>query len=63
MRKLAHIKYSDVDVSFPYVPISLVSSVVSVSLGGAEERDRVYRACLAVLCEIGKSPNVSVDLR
>ena len=40
--------------STPVVPRSLVASIVSVSLGGAEERDRVYRTCVAVLCELGE---------
>ena len=55
IRKLAHLKQKRAhDSREPIVPLSLVACVVSVSLGGAEERDRVYRTCLAVLCELGK---------
>ncbi|XP_076812453.1 rapamycin-insensitive companion of mTOR-like isoform X2 [Clavelina lepadiformis] len=53
IRKLAHLKQKRAhDSREPIVPLSLVACVVSVSLGGAEERDRVYRTCLAVLCEL-----------
>ncbi|XP_078485410.1 rapamycin-insensitive companion of mTOR isoform X2 [Ciona intestinalis] len=49
VRKVAHIKQRTNET---IVPLSLASCIVSVSLGGAEERDRVYRTCLAVLCEL-----------
>uniref|UniRef100_H2Y578 Rapamycin-insensitive companion of mTOR n=1 Tax=Ciona savignyi TaxID=51511 RepID=H2Y578_CIOSA len=49
VRKIAHLKQSTNEA---IVPMSLASCLVSVSLGGAEERDRVYRTSLAVLCEL-----------
>nr|XP_026694309.1 rapamycin-insensitive companion of mTOR isoform X2 [Ciona intestinalis] len=49
VRKIAHIKQRTNET---IIPLSLASCIVSVSLGGAEERDRVYRTCLAVLCEL-----------
>jgi len=55
VRKMAHLKASNAARSHePVVPLSLFAAIVSVSLGGAEERDRVYRTCLAVLCELGE---------
>ena len=56
IRKLANLKRrEEIDLkTTPVVPRSLVASIVSVSLGGAEERDRVYRTCVAVLCELGR---------
>nr|CAB3265580.1 rapamycin-insensitive companion of mTOR [Phallusia mammillata] len=52
VRKLAHLKRKDSNSFEPVIPLSLFACIVSVSLGGAEERDRVYRTCLAVLCEL-----------
>ena len=56
VRKIAHIKRKKIksDDVEPIVPLSLMACIVSISLDGAEERDRVYRTCLAVLCELGE---------
>ena len=53
-RKIAHIKRKKKDDDGdPIVPLPLMACIVSISLDGAAERDRVYRTCLAVLCELG----------
>lgn len=56
VRKIAHIKRKRTDNdNKPIVPLSLMACIVSISLDGAEERDRVHRTCLAVLCELGNN--------
>ena len=35
------------------LPQSLVSVVVAIASGGAEEKDKLHKVCLSILCELG----------
>ena len=37
------------------LPQSLVSVVISIASGGIEEKDKLHKVCLSILCELGKS--------
>lgn len=56
IRKIIHVLKTEEDSKAQRIctiPKAFVSCIISISCDGGEERDRVYRTCLAVLCELG----------
>lgn len=61
IRKIIHVLKKE-EYKSDIIPKSFVSCIVSISSDGADERDRVYRTCLAVLCELAIThPKVFVE--
>lgn len=43
-----------ITVNASLFPSSITNSLIAVGNDGLQERDRMVRACIAIICELGK---------